>query len=159
PKEVSALIRTGLFAFTTTPADVTNEMVGWIEGEAQRYIHERLGDSTDEFDRSVIQDKKGDLIGRIARRRRTPFGPMSRDLVNSAFVEIGWRATQSVGHCFDALMRAFRDTLDEPPNPWERERFELMFLRQPCFADLPLVMIRQRVGFLHFALLDMLEDP
>ena len=146
-----------LFAGGPVSDKVNKKILRYVRTQIAEVIAGRLG-SLDELN-GFLNDQKADLVHRIAKRKRTPVGTLTREQVRNAILDIGWEAFQSVGHCVDAQMRAVCHSLPRPLRGWERQVFELTYFKQPNFGNLPLILLRDRFGFLHEAVQDLLQMP
>lgn len=157
-KEAQTLVRMAIFAVTNSLESVNSAQVDWVEEQVKAVFMEHVDDLGEQFDK-ILEDPKSDLVRRIAKRKKTPVGRLTREQVRAALATIGWRAVSSLGDCVDAQMRAFQASLSEPLNRWEKSQFDVAFLRQPYFGNLPLLLLKDRINFLKYAVLDIFEKP
>ena len=63
------------------------------------------------------------------------------------------------GDCVDAFMRAFGAALPKPLVGYEKDLFAAMYLKQPRFGNLPLVLLWDRFDFCKLAILAIWLNP
>jgi len=156
--ETQAIVRVALFDLGAGDAQVTREQQDFVTEQVVTSLEDHLHDSPEGF-RRWIEDPKGNLVHRIAKKKGCPGGPLRREQVHGALVQLAWQSYQYAARSIDAMMRVFRNALPEPLSESDQKIFELFYLAQPCFGGLPLVMLHERFGFLRGALTDILDAP
>jgi hypothetical protein len=131
------------------------EAIAYVAHHIRESLKGHLYDTTEEFDR-WLKDPKSDLVRRISKRKDCK---LSRQQVRRALLEIGWQSLEIVGQCIDAQMRAFQAALPEPLTEAETLLFASSYLSSPDFGGLPLLLLHDRLDFLHEAILETWNRP
>lgn len=153
--KVPGLIRMALFSVGPPTEKPSQEVLTFVAKHVKVALREHLDDSKEEF-RRWVEDAKSDLIHRIAKRRDCP---TDRPGVRQAILELGVQSFWIQGECVDAAMRAFQTALPVPLKGYEARLFELLYLAQPRFGNLPLALIKDRFDFLKPAMLRLWSKP
>jgi hypothetical protein len=119
-------------------------------------VQSHLADDTETFDRWFR--KVDNLVHQIAKKK-SDGGPIDRESVRQALLEIVFQAYVYVGECVHHQMLAFRDSLPRPPSKAERAIFDSMYLRRPYLGDLPMVLLHDRFSMLREVILDIWDNP
>ena len=77
--------------------------------------------------------EREDLVHRISKQVKGG-GPIPREVVRQALLELVWDSYRYVGDCVSLQMQAFLLTLPTPPTAEERAAFEAVYLKQPTWA-------------------------
>jgi hypothetical protein len=120
-------------------------------------FHERPDEDAESFDRRVFRGLDN-LVHRIAKQRKGT-GPIDREVVRRAVLELAWDAHAYVGDCVCVLMQAFRQALPTPLDDREGAWYETLFYGQDYLGGLPLVLLRHRFEFLEGAFADLVARP
>lgn len=102
---------------------------------------------------------KNSFVQQIARRKLRLGGILDLRLVRWALQELGWQAYSHLAGCIHAQMWLFRRLFPAPLSADELRWFEQMLCPQPCFGNLPLVLLVERFPFLHSVLWEIWENP
>lgn len=127
----------------------------FVVKELKVVIKDHLYDSTEKFE-EWMNDRSSNLFRRISKKKHCPTG---RAGVRQIIAELGAQAMWLQGDGVDVAMRAFRDTIPTPLTSYEGKLFDLMYLKQREFGDLPLVMLTDRFDFLSPTILSMWNHP
>jgi hypothetical protein len=155
--EGRALVRLALFDLGPGDGPLAPEVKTTVTDRFLRLLEGHIGDDTAAFD-GWFFEARADLIRCIAGQRKEG-GPIDREAVREALLELVWDSFTYVGDCVALQMDAFDRALPEPLVEEERRAFDAFYARQAYLGGLPLVMLRERFDFLHGALLDLLDDP
>lgn len=120
-------------------------------------LERHIGDDTEKFDGWFFEGRD-DLIHQIAKQRKRG-SPIDRAIVRAVLVDLVSDAYSYVGDCVCLLMQDFLRGLPAPLQPDERILFEALFFKQAYLGGLPLIILRERFGFLREAIPELLEDP
>ena len=118
-------------------------------------LKDHINDSTEEFDQ-WIQDRKSNLIGRIAKRKDCQW---TREEVRQAMLELGWRSFKLLAKSIDACTRAFAAALPKPLTKEEKKLFARTYLAHRDLGRIPLVLLRDRFEVLKPAILEIWRNP
>jgi hypothetical protein len=164
-QDVLSLIRQALFESipTDSPAKDASGSAGQSAHEAVterslEAIHLHLDEPQDQFDR-WFSGPKSSFVPQIAKQKRAAGGPLARELVQRLLLDLGWDAYKYVADCIHTMLWVFQGLIPEPLTGPEAQRFERMHLKQPCFGQLPLVLLHERFPFLQSVLIKVREDP
>lgn len=153
PAEIPGLVRAALFD-GGPPGKVDAETRGIVEERILTALLPHLTDDTWKFENWFSGPKNG-LINQIAKQRRSRGGPLDKNVVRKVLLDLGWQAYRYVGDCLHAQLRTFQNAIPDPLTPPEQRLFEQIYLRQPHFADLPLLLLAERLGFLRNAIMEL----
>lgn len=151
-EEIEHVVRSCLFeseAFLEPIDDETREMVTQRLADA---MNKHKLDTLEEFNRWMF-DSHSSLIKQLAKQKKPKGGELPRDLVRRVLLHLGWESYRAVGECLNVYMRWVRNSLPDELTEDEQELFDLLYLRQPFLANLPLALIVERLHFLKPALL------
>ena len=81
-----------------------------------------------------------------------PRGDFAIEAVRKVLLDLGWRSYAYVAQCVDVQMRFVAAAIPEPLNPAEQRLFDVTFLEQPFLADLPLILMTERIPALRAVL-------
>jgi hypothetical protein len=151
------LVRMALFDLGHDVNPLTPEVKGMVTDRFLRLLGDHLGDDSLAFNDWFLESRDN-LIRCIADQRRDG-GPIPRDAVRRALLELVWDSFIYVGDCVALQMAAYARALPEPLTPADQRAFDAAYTGQSYLGGLPLVMLRERFVFLRGAILDLLEDP
>lgn len=120
-------------------------------------IEQHAGDDAEAFNRWFF-DGGDNLIHRVAKQKKRG-GPIPRDVVRQARLEIVFDAFTYVGGTVCLQMQAFLLALPEPLEGRDRAAFEAMYFGQPYLGGLPLVMLKDRFEFIRGAAVELMDEP
>ncbi len=149
--------RLALFDLGPAPGGVGPAVKEIVTDRLLALLEAHLADGTDDFDRFFF-DEREDIVHRISKQRKAG-GPIPREVVRQALLELVWDSYRYVGDCVSTQMQAFLRTLPTPPTAEERAAFEALYCKQPYLGGLPVVMLWNRFDFLRGAVVDLLADP
>ena len=118
-------------------------------------LQPHLEDDTSSFNHWFF-DNLDNIVHQISKRKS---GPLSRDVVRQAIVELVFRSFLDVGLCVHTFMDAFRKSLPEPLTATEQSLFASLYLAKPKLGDLPLILLHDRFDILKPSILDIMERP
>src|SRR5262249_18009338 len=155
--ETRNLVRLALFDLGPSSTGVSESVVRRVGERLRQGLEGHLDDGTKEFHRWFF-DGIDNLVHQIAKKKR-PGGPLPREMVRQAMLEVVFRAFARVGECVHQQMRAFREALPEPLRGTERAIFNSLYQGQAWLGGLPLILLYDRFEFLREALLAMWTRP
>jgi hypothetical protein len=155
PKKINGLMRTALFSLGPSRKSLPENAFEYVAAQVKSSLDDHRQDSNQDFDR-WIEDPKSNLVRRIVKRKDCH---LSRQQVRQAILELAWIAFCQICDCIDAQMRAFRDALADPLIGYEKDRFDVEYLKQPQFGNVPILMLRDRFEFCRPGIIDILNDP
>jgi hypothetical protein len=121
-------------------------------------IHRHLSDGQTTFDR-WFSGPKSSFAHQIAQQKQAPGGPLARDLVQRLLLDLGWDAYAYVADYIHTMLLVFQRLVPEPLSELEGQRFARLYLKQPSFGQLPLVLLHDRSPFLRSILTTVCEEP
>ena len=149
--------RLALFDLGPAPGAVGPAVKDIVTDRLLALLEAHLADGTDDFNRFFFGERE-DIVHRISKQVKGG-GPIPREVVRQALLELVWDSYRYVGDCVSVQMHAFLLTLPAPPTAEERAAFEAVYFKQAHLGGLPLVMLWHRFDFLRGAILDVLADP
>ncbi|MCA9014765.1 MAG: hypothetical protein KDA77_05470, partial [Planctomycetaceae bacterium] len=154
PEQIEGLLRIALYNEWNT-CDCDLQTREWIEGEIQEAIRAHLRDSQDDFN-EWFWGCKNSFLKQIARKR-CPHENVTNSMVRKVLLDLGWRAYTCVAECIHEQMYYFQNALRNPLNEQERQIFEMAYQKQSYLADLPLLLLYERIPFLKAPMLALLR--
>jgi hypothetical protein len=155
--EVRSIVRQGLFELDPESQKPTPSVVRRVADRLDEALAAHLNDDTKEFEEWFL-DNLDNIVHRIAKRKR-PDGPIPRDIVREAVLELVFKAFVQVGESAHQQMVAFREALPEPLERKERMIFDSLYVGRRYLGGLPLLLLRDRFDFLREAMLAVMNDP
>jgi hypothetical protein len=153
--ESAAVVRMALFALPESTDEVTHEQLSYVATHVRSSLHGHLDDSNEQFDK-WIKDPDSNLLHRISKRQDCL---IPRDQVKRALLELGWRSLQMIGRCVDVQMQAFRDAFTDPLSKRENLYFSHVFLANPDYGGLPLLLLNERYEILNGPVVNLWNNP
>lgn len=154
-EESRSITRLTLFAIGETTEKLSMEQLRYVADHVQRSMMYHIDDSDEDFEKWIV-DPSGELAHAISKRRDCE---LSRTQVRQALLELGWLAMQMLSKCADTQMRAFRDALLKPLNETENFFYSQLFLANPAFGGLTLLLLNERFDFLKDVILGIWNNP
>jgi hypothetical protein len=103
-----------------------------------------------------IRDPKSNQIHQIAKRKDCH---LEREQIRHVMLKLGWHCLEMLGRCVDTQMRVFREAFPGTFSKVENVFFEHIYLANPAFGDIPLLLLYDRFDFLREALLAVWDHP
>lgn len=154
PEQVAGLLRIALYNERNT-CDCDHQTRDWIEGEILKAINAHLGDTQEEYN-EWFWGSKNSFLKQIARKK-CPYGNVTNSMVRKVLLDSGWWSYTFVADCVHAQMRYFQNALLNPLKEQERQIFEMVYQKQSDLADLPLLLLSERISFLKAPLMAVLD--
>ena len=148
-------VRLAMFNLGSTSEPVEPDQLEYVAQQAGLSLCDHLDDSPEQFRRWIV-DSGSNLPRRISKRKSCE---MSREHVRKCLLELGWQSFKIVAACVDAQMCAFRDALRDKLTPQENAWFELLYLANPTFGGIPMILFVDRFDFLRESILDLWKRP
>ena len=156
---ITALIRSCLFSEDPTWRTISDRQVLNVRDRIGIAIGNHLDDATIKLFNAWIWGPSNSLVKQIGQQRKSRGGELDRDLVRQVIVELGWSSYASVAKCVEALMSDVRKLIRPKLTAREATIFDFLYLRQPCFGRLALIMLDKQLEFVGHQLPRMLERP
>jgi hypothetical protein len=153
--EIGPLIRASLFELS---APANPGVRTFVEERLLRLFHDHYPDSQHQFDRWFFPGH-GNLVKAIADQKKAPGGKLQHDDVRNILLEMSWKSFFDVGSCLHATARYIENAWGERLNAQERMIFEAMYLPQPHFGGLPLLLLSGRIGFISTIVEKIIQAP
>ncbi len=154
PEQIEFCVRMSLFNDTDTRiCDPETRL--WIEEQILIAIEKHQHDSQEKFD-NWFSGPGNSFLSQISKKK-CPFGKLDNDIVRWVLLEWGWEAYHYVGKCIDAQMRCLLNALPAPLDERERKIFEMVYLKQDCLGEFPLLLLQERLSFLQIPMLAVLN--
>ena len=150
------LVRMALFDLGPA-AKVTEAVRQVVNRRLLDLIEPLLGVDAATFNRRFFAGRNN-LVHRIAKQKKVG-GPVARDVVRRALLDLGFDALTYVGDCVCLQMQAFLQALPSPLDERDRAWFAALYFKQVHLGGLPLILLRDRFAFLKEAILDILAAP
>lgn len=96
--EAEDFLRLAFYTLGPEVAKSDPAAVDYVAEQVSAFLKDHINDSTEEFDQ-WIQDRKSNLIGRIAKRKDCQW---TREEVRQAMLELGWRSFKLLAKSIDA---------------------------------------------------------
>lgn len=151
------LVRLALFDLGPAPGSVDGTVADTVEARLCAALERHAGDDTESFSRWFF-GSPDDLAHAIAKQKKGG-GPVPREVVRQALLELVFRSYRYVGDCVHLQATAFARALPDPLTAGERAIFGSLYRKQPYLGGLPLVLLHDRFAFLREAILDVWADP
>jgi len=119
-------------------------------------VHRHLDDPQDEFNAWFLGPKSS-LLKSLSDQADEQGRKLKRQDVRQALLALGWNSYQHVANCIHASMRYVENAIGVTDE--ERPLFEHVFLPQPYFGGLPMILLAERADFLKTAIVKVWEDP
>lgn len=152
-----ALVRLALFDLGPVPGPLDEGVSDAVEERLWAALERHAGDDTESFNRWFFE-APDDLAHAIAKQKKGG-GPVPREVVRQALLELVFRSYRYVGDCVHHQATAFARALPDPLTAGERAIFDSLYHKQPYLGGLPLVLLHDRFAFLREAILDIWADP
>lgn len=156
PASNRTLIRMMLFA--APEGNVEDDIREEIVARFCQAIEEHADDTTEKFD-AWYSGGHSNLPKSLANRKTGSFGRLSVDEVKRVLQELGWEAHQTIASCVHATLRWVENSLADALSPDARGWFEDVYLCQPQYGDLSLVMLMDRAALLKPIVFRLWESP
>jgi hypothetical protein len=144
--DVVWLLRTCLFDDAQFDPPPSEEIVAHVYERLGNALNKHREDDSDTLAKWVYGPKSS-LISQIAKQKKAPGGVLNQNDVRRAILHIGWNSYRYVGDCVHACMYYVAKALGSELAGSDRTCFEQVYLRQTYLADLPLVVIGERLDF------------
>jgi hypothetical protein len=151
------IVRLGLFDLGPAQEPIDEMQVQRVWSRLVDALDRHLGDDTETFNRWFFGNVDN-LVHQIAKKRH-PGGPIDREVVRQALLELVFRAYKYYGDAVHELMADFSTALPKRLSGNEKIYFNALYQRQPAFGGLPLVLLRDRFEFLRASILGILDVP
>jgi hypothetical protein len=155
PAAVASLLRRALFEDLGQEVPDLEELV---TSKLEQLLARTKGKSFAEFER-WFYGAKNNLIQVLSKQQRVAGRQLEKVEVRQVLQNLGWRAYPFVADCVHAMLLLFRQLLPEPLTSADLWAYDQFYLKQPHFGHVPVLLFRERLPQLRFALLDLLEDP
>jgi hypothetical protein len=120
------------------------------------FLADHLDDSTEEFNKSFY---KNEMIGELAKSKKSPGGKLDRTVLTKALLYWGWQAHEYVAYNLALQMEAFSNSLMVPLDERERLAFDQMHLPHDYLGGLNLHLLAERLSFAEVAVRKLVENP
>jgi len=154
PQEIESLLRLALYDIPQD-AECHDEMKEWIEDQILAAIELHMDDTQEKFNQ-WFSSSSNTFIKQIAKKK-CPHGTLTNDMVRKVLLDLGWQAYAYMAGCLNTQMKCFQNAMPEPLSGKEREIFEMIYLQQEYFNNLPLVLLQERIPFLKWPMLSVLS--
>jgi len=155
---VSELVHQALYDEIPIDEPIQPEVVDAVIERTLAAMHHHLDEPAAEFD-AWFSGPHASFVRQIAKRKLLPGGQLDQVLVRSVLVDLGWQAYRYVADCIHTTMWAIERSIPEPLTEGERTFFDQMYLNQPHFGNLPLVLLVERFPFVQSIIWDILGSP
>jgi hypothetical protein len=156
PNTCDALLRLALFDLDWQASRVDDDLLAAVEERLIAALKSHIDDDRTKFEK-WFRGAGSSLIQQIAKQVKAEGGPLPREQVMSAMLELGWRSYGYVAQCVGTQMHFFRMALPSPLNDRETKLFDLIYQPQPFFANLPLLLLGPRLTLLKPAILEIMS--
>ncbi len=156
--EVPNLVRLALYDIAPSEAPPDRELAAIVEERLLSAVFRHLGDNTDQFNQ-WFSGRDNSVVKQIAQQKNQPGGVLKQEDVRRALLHLGLKAYEYVGECLHCLMRTIKISIPDSLGKEESRLFELMYEKQPCFGNLPMALLAERMGFMRRAILGIWETP
>ena len=156
-EEALALICSALFDIECYDRAPLEQTIRIVEERFLKIITRHLDDSTEEFNEWCFGPKNS--LVKLITEKKKPKGDLTRHEVRQALVHLGWESYRHVGDCIHEMMETIADSLPIPLNEEERRFFAMRCQRQPCFGNLPLVLLLEHSHLLKLPVLAIWNEP
>ena len=161
PEQAAKVIRYSLFDVEPDPADLTNEIRQVIEQAVLETIEPFV--MNEDMPYQVFDNwfwgKRNTFLKQVVATAARSNHQVDDELARRTLLDMGWRAYQHVGQCINAAMYDFRKAVPNELNDAETFTFDQLFLQQPAFGDLPLIMLAERLDFAKSVVWDVISSP
>ena len=157
PERGNNLMRMALFA-APEPVTVTDDVRNEIHSRLCQAIEEHAGDSQAKFDK-WFSEGHSNLPSSLASRKTANFGKLSSAAVKRVLQDLGWDGHRTVANCLRATMYWVEKSLCEGQLPVARDWFEEVYLPQPKYGDLSLLMLMGRATLIKPIVLQLWDSP
>ena len=151
------IVRLALFDLGPAQNPIEEAQVGQVNSRLREALRQHIYDSTDDFNRWFF-DSVDNLVHQMAKKKR-PGGPIAREVVRQAILELVFEAYVCIGNTIHEFMWDFCRALPRKLSKKERSLFDLFYMKQSFFGGLPLVLLHDRYDFLQEVMLEILGDP
>lgn len=155
--DARTLVRMALFDLGPADGPLDPAVKEIVIARFLRLLERHIDDDPAEFDRWFL-GCRDDLIRCIADQKKGE-GPLEREVVRRALLELTWDSFTCVGDCVACQMAAFARSLPEPLGSDDRRFFDAFYARQPWLGGLPMILLRDRFAFSRGALLELMDEP
>lgn len=157
PDRSNNLMRMALFA-APEPVSVTDDVRNEIHSRLCQAIEEHAGDSQAKFDK-WFSEGHSNLPQSLANRKTANFGKLPSAAVNHVLQDLGWDGHRTVANCLRATMYWVEKSLCEGQLSVARDWFEEVYLPQPKYGDLSLLMLMDRATLIKPIVLQLWDSP
>jgi hypothetical protein len=140
------------------PVSVTDDDRNEIQSRLSQAIEEHADDSQAKFDKSLPKS----AVFRFARdlgRLLLPSENHPIAAVNHVLQDLGWDGHRTVANCLRATMYWVEKSLCEGQLPFARDWFEEVYLPQPKYGNLSLLMLMDRATLIKPIVLQLWDSP
>ena len=155
--KVLPLVRMALFDIDSI-GDPPAALLETVTQRLLKSVFPRDNEGLAQFEKRFFPGKSN-LIKALADQRHSPGGELPHDQVRQAVLHLGWQSFLYMSSVLQAFCHSFRQTLPTPLTPGERRLFDSMYLPQPYFGGLPLLLLKERGGIIKAVIADLWDDP
>lgn len=151
------IVRLGLFDLGPAQDRVEEPQIAEVTSRLLGAIERHLEDDTEKFNRWFFEEVDN-VVHQVAKRKGSG-GPIAREVVRQAILEIVFRAYRYLGDGIHELMQDFASALPQKLSVQEQIFFDRIYNRQAFLGNLPLILLQDRFDFLRECLLAILANP
>lgn len=156
PEEVRRLVFASLLDPEATATPVSDAVVANVTERLCVAFEEHQRDTGARF-QAWLAGSKNNLVQTLARK--SGYTKLDRRIVKAALVHRGVESYDYVAQCLSMFGQAVRQGFSEPLNEAERRRFDALYLPQPAFGGLPLLLLWVRKDLLRNVLVRLWSEP
>jgi hypothetical protein len=120
-------------------------------------LEKHIGDSAPDFDKWFTSESNHSFK-HLAQQKKAQGEPCDPDEAKKVMLALVWQAFTHVGNCLHTFMAVLKHKIKDIA-PTEASQFDRLWLRQPVFGDLPIILFRERFQTIVPALVDWFNDP
>ena len=105
-------------------------------------LEQHIDDSVPDFDR-WFKSEISHSFRHLAQQKKAPGGYFDPDAAKKVMLALVWQAFTHMGNCLHTFMAVLKHKIGDI-TPAEDSHFDRMWLRQPVFGDLPIILFRER---------------
>lgn len=149
--EALQIVRLALFDLGPARDKVEESQIEAVTSRLLGGVERHLEDDTAAFARWFFENLDN-LVHLISKQKKSG-GPIARDVVRQAVLELVWRSYRFVGDGVHELMQDFARALPHGLTKQEQACFDGLYRRQAYLGGLPLILLQDRFDFLRECLL------